>query len=125
MGPMDRWYQGPKILSIYGGTVDGRNETDFGFWYHESEHVYESAPRDYLEKEIQFLENLIIKMGRRYEPRIVASHFAAKDVHHRYYDGRIRDPKRDATISRGPMYTGQGRKNTGQGLGHPSESAES
>jgi hypothetical protein len=114
--------QDPESLSIYGnGELQG-DSSSFAYWYARYTEVYESAPRDYLEKEIKFLNREIIKMGRGYWPRLVASHMAAKDVYHTYYDGRQRDPERDSTVSRGPMYTGQGRKNTGQGLSHPCQS---
>ena len=113
-----------QMLSICDTPVRIHPVQSFAFWYQAFTNIYESAPRSYLEKEIQYLEEQKIKMGRGYHERLVAQSFAAKDVHHTYYDGRKRDPERDETISRGPMYTGQGRKNTGQGLGHPCESSQ-
>jgi hypothetical protein len=93
----------------------------FSFWYQKFTEVYAFAPRTYLELEIKYLDQEIIKMGRKYEPKLVAQHYAAKDMHHVYYDGRKRDPARDDTVSRGPMYTGQGRKDSRQRLGYSSQ----
>lgn len=99
-----------------------KNEDEgFSYWYHKYEYIYKAAPRDYIEKEIKFLEQQIIKMGRNYWTRLVAQHFAAKDVHHQYHDGRIRDPARDSYFARGPMYTGKGKKNSGPRLSPPSQ----
>lgn len=114
----------PELVSIYADPGLLNVEFSFSFWYHEYTEVYINAPRLFLEKEIELLDKLKIKMGRRYWPRLVAQSFAANDVYHQYYDGRKRDPEKDATVSRGPMYTGQGRKDTGQRLGHPCESDE-
>jgi hypothetical protein len=120
-----QYTEAPESPSIYDGAEPQPQSDSFAYWYAAYTFIYESAPRSYLEKEITFLDQQIIKMGRGYHPRLVASRMAAKDVHHTYYDGRKRDPERDDTISRGPMYTGQGRKNTGQRLGHPCQPGES
>jgi hypothetical protein len=58
-------------------------------------------PRTYLDVEMDYLKKEREKIGRRYEPVLIAKFFATRDVNHNLYAGKTRDPDEDNDTYRG------------------------